>query len=57
MTEKPTTGKNTSGRGQRDLRVRVKTGLVSLWQLGLPLLMLSGQSPSNDHRAVMPGPV
>ena len=25
MTEKPTTGKNTSGRGQRDLRVRVKT--------------------------------
>ena len=25
MTDKPTTGKNTSGRGQRDLRVRVKT--------------------------------
>jgi 23S rRNA (uridine2552-2'-O)-methyltransferase len=25
MTEKPTSGKNTSGRGQRDLRVRVKT--------------------------------
>lgn len=25
MTEKTTTGKNTSGRGQRDLRVRVKT--------------------------------
>jgi 23S rRNA (uridine2552-2'-O)-methyltransferase len=25
MTDKPTTGKNTSGRGQRELRVRVKT--------------------------------
>ena len=25
MTDKPTTGKNTPGRGQREVRVRVKT--------------------------------